>query len=763
MKAFGQAQGTGRIEDERFLRGKGQYVDDIAPEGAGFGVFLRSPVAHARITALDVADAREADGVRLVLTGDDLTEAGVKQRMDASLAPDESGEKAANPARPILATGKVRFVGEPIALVVADTMEQAKDAIELIEFDFDELPAKLDYAPGGETVHEEAPDNQAYSFVMGDEEAVAKALDGAAHVVKLRVYDNRVISNAMEPRGCWAEWVDDRLHVSVNAQGVWGLKAQIAKVLGMEAEDVRVTNPDVGGGFGTKAFAYPEYFAIGHAVRVLKSPVRWMADRSEAMLSDAGGRDLYSDAVMGFDEDLKIVAYKVDVASNLGAYNSGFGQMIQSWLFGRVMTGAYDIQTAFLRAKGYFTNTTQMDAYRGAGRPEAIFTLETMISHAATQLGVSVFDLRQRNFIAPDSFPYNTVSSETYDVGSFADVQARVVDVGDVAGFDKRKAESAARGKLRGLGSSYYVESILGDPVEIARIEFAEDGMVNLYVGTQSNGQGHETVYTQFLSDQTGIPATKIRIVQGDSDRIPEGGGTGGSRSVTIQGSATQATVTAMIAEMTPFVAETLEVPEDSVSFSEGQFRSEASNKSPTLMEVAELAREAGRDDLLDHSQKIRLPGRSFPNGCHVCEIEIDPETGVIDLLEYAIADDFGNILNHQLVEGQVHGGAMQGIGQMLTERVVFDEDGQLLTGTFMDYALPRAQNAPIFKFTTVPVPSTANPLGMKGCGEAGTVGAMGAVANAVQDALGSTEFLDPPYTPHRVWQRLQEEKVEVS
>ncbi len=481
------------------------------------------------------------------------------------------------------------------------------------------------------------------------------------------------------------------------------------------------------------------------------------------MLTDNGGRDLYSDAVMGFDKDLKIVAYRVDVLSNMGAYNSGFGQYIQSWLFGRVMTGAYDIQTAYLNSKGYYTNTTQMDAYRGAGRPEAIYTLETMMEHAARELGVSVYELRRRNFIAPSKFPYDTVSDETYDVGNFARVQGRAEVEADLNGFDARRAESAGKGLLRGIGSSFYVESILGDPDETAKIEFADDGNLNLYVGTQSNGQGHETVYTAYLSEQTGVPPEKIRIVQGDSDRIAKGGGTGGSRSVTMQGSATLETVELMIENMTPFVAEMLAVPSEGISFDDGQFRTDASNKSPTLMEVAEMAREAGRDDLLVAEKTIRLPGRSFPNGCHVCEVEVDPDTGVTKVVKYTVVDDFGNMMNEQLVEGQVHGGAMQGIGQMLSEHVVYDEDGQLLTASFMDYALPRAKNAPIFKFITEPVPSTANRLGMKGCGEAGTVGAMAAVANAVQDALGTSEYLDPPYTPARVWQKLREESGETS
>ncbi|GGE59956.1 xanthine dehydrogenase family protein molybdopterin-binding subunit [Actibacterium pelagium] len=763
MTEFGKAQGVNRVEDDRFLRGKGRYVDDIAPEGAGFAVFLRSPVAHAVISELNVDDARQAPGVQLVLTAEDMQREGMRPRMNATVAPCEDGSKGAAPTRPILATGKVRFVGEPVAMVVADTREAALDAIEMIVFEFDDLPAKVDLGAGGETIHEEAPDNLAFNYGLGDEAATDAALANADHVVKLRLYDNRVVSNPMEPRGCYAEMAEGRLHVGYNGQGVWGLKSELAKVLGMEAEDIRVTTPDVGGGFGTKGMSYPEYFAVGQAARLLNAPVRWMADRSETMLTDNAGRDLYSDAVIGFDKDLKVVAYRVDVASNLGAYNSGFAQMIQSYLFSRVLTGAYDIQTAYLNTKGYFTNTTQVDAYRGAGRPEAMFTLETLMHHAARQLGVDVTELRRRNFIAPDKFPYKTISGEVYDVGEFARVQDRALALADVGGFAARKAESTAKGKLRGLGTAFYVESVLGDPNETAKVEFADDGMVNLYVGTQSNGQGHETAYTQFLSSQSGIPKDRIRIVQGDSDLIAKGGGTGGSRSVTVQNTAILATVKEMIATLTPFVAGQLGVDEALVTFEDGQFRSESSNKSPTLMEVAEMARDDDRAELLVHEVSTRLAGRSFPNGGHICEVEVDPETGSVEVASYAVADDFGNLMNKALVEGQVHGGVVQGIGQMLTEHVVYDEDGQLLSGTFMDYALPRASDAPIFKFVTEPVPGSGNPLGMKGCGEAGTVGAMGAVANAVQDALGGDRFLDPPYTPHRVWQYLQEERREAS
>lgn len=758
MEKFGKAQPITRIEDQRFLTGQGRYVDDIAPEGALYAFVLRSPVAHGVITTLNTADAAEADGVHLVLTGADLQAAGVTASLFGITVKNRDGSMGASPYRPILAQGKLRYVGEPVAMIIAETLEQAKDASELIELDFDELPAKMDTAPGGEPVHDDAPDNQAYDWGLGDEEAVEAAFARAAHVVRMTVDDNRVIVNSLEPRGCYAEWDGTRLHVCFNGQGVWGPKAQFARVLNLDTENVRVTMPDVGGGFGMKAPPYPEYYAAAHAAMVLSRPVRWMSDRTEAMLSDHHGRDLSSTAALAFDADHRIIGYRVDTVNNLGAYNSNFGQIMQTQLFSRVLMGVFDVQAAYLRAQGYYTNTVYTDAYRGAGRPEANYLLNRMMDYAARQLGVDVWDLYRINFIAPQQFPYKTVSGETYDVGDFTRVLDHARDFSDLAGFAARKQESEARGKLRGLGLCYYIESILGDPSEGAKVEFNEDGTVTLYVGTQSNGQGHETVYAKFLSDQTGIPFDAIEVVQGDSDRIKQGGGTGGSRSVTVQANATLATVASMVAAFTPFVAEKMGVAPDAVQFDDETFRAPGSNMTPTLIEAAKLAREEGRTELLMHEERATLPARSFPNGAHVAEVEVDPETGQVDLLRYSVVDDFGNLINPLLAEGQVHGGVAQGIGQALMEQTVYDADGQLLTATFMDYAMPRAADMPFVRFETEPVPSTANPMGMKGCGEAGTVGAMAAAANAVQDALWARGVarVDMPLTPLRVWEYLQ-------
>jgi len=763
MNAFGKSQSIKRVEDIRLLTGHGQYVDDNAPEGALFAYFLRSPVAHAKLTGLGLEEARQMPGVALVAGAKELADDGVDLDMPGGRVNNRDGSKGANSKRPALVQERMRFVGDPIAVVVAESLEAAKDAAEAIELDFDELPVHTELAPGGEALHEDAPDNLAYDWAKGDEAATDKALEASAHRISLEIVDNRVMIVPLEPRGAWAEWEDDRLHLCFGGQGVWDAKNALIGHFGLKPEQVRVTHPDVGGGFGLKAQNFPEHVAISWAAMQLKKPVRWMSDRGEGLLTDHGGRDLVSRVEMGFDEDHRITAYKCENVSNIGAYNSGFGQFIQSELFAKVFPGTYDIQTAYLATKGIYTNTAQTDAYRGAGRPEAIFVLERTMDEAARQLGVSPWELRRKNFIKPDQFPYKSVTGELYDVGDFAAVLSDLEKQCDLKGFEARKAESAKRGKLRGMGLAYYIESILGDPTEGATVEFNEDGTVDLMVGTQSNGQGHETVYAAFLEERSGIPVEKIRVIQGDSDRIAKGGGTGGSRSVTNQTNATIATVKTMVEAFSPFVAEELGV--DEVEFEDGAFGAPGTNSKPTLLDAAEMARAKGRDDLLRHQAEATLDGRSYPNGGHVAEVEVDPETGEVKLVGYEVVDDFGNLVNPTLAEGQVHGGVAQGAGQILMENAVYDADGQLLTGSFMDYAMPRAADMPFYGFSAHPVPSIQNPLGMKGCGEAGTVGSMASVTNAVIDALWDKGVRNAqvPFTPQRVWALLKEAEGDAS
>ncbi len=762
MEKFGKSQSVKRTEDLRFLTGEGRYVDDISPAGALHGFFFRSSVAHGLISELDVTDASQADGVHLILTCADLEAAGVDIAMTGAVLTNRDGSKAAAPLRPLLAKDKVRFVGEAVALIVADTYAQARDAAELIMFDVDDLPAKVDVCAGGEVLHAEAPHNRAFDWGMGDEAATHAAFESAARTVALEVGDNRIIVNSMEPRGCYAEWDGTRLHLANNGQGVWVPKDNLIRAFGLDENQVRVTNPDTGGGFGMKGMGHPEYICIAAAARALGKPVRWMSERTEAMLSDSGGRDLISFAEFAFDANNKITAYRVQTKCNLGAYNSQFAQIIQTSLFSKVLMGVYDVQTTWLQVEGYYTNTAQVDAYRGAGRPEAIYVLERLMDRAARELGVDPCELRRINFIKPDQMPYKAATGETYDVGEFDRLLTRMQHEGDFAGFGARKTADAKRGLLRGLGICYYIESILGDPSEAAKVVFEPDGNVTIYVGTQSNGQGHETVYAQFLSDQTGIPADVITVVQGDSDLIKKGGGTGGSRSVTTQNNATLATVKTMTDKFTAFLSDEMGVPAGAISFDDERFRADGSNLTPTMLEVAEMARDKGRDDLMAHQERATLDARSFPNGVHVSEVVIDPETGIVTTDRYTVVDDFGNLINPMLAMGQVHGGVAQGIGQAVQERVVYDADGQLLTASFMDYAMPRAIDLPNFAFHSEPVPSTANIMGIKGCGEAGTVGALAAISNAVQDALwdSGVRQADMPFTPHKVWELLNGAKI---
>ena len=759
MAKFGGAQGDGRLEDARFLKGAGSYVSDIAPKDALAAYFLRATVAHGRIASLDLTAARDFPGVHLVLDADALVSMGVILGMQGEQIETRSGGVGAGPDRPVLAQGAVRYVGEAVALIVADTMAQARDAAEAIDLDIDELPVALDLAPGGPAIHPAAPGNLAFDYSIGDEARVAAAFAASPHRVTLPVIHNRIIVASIEPRAAFAEWSDGRLHLCVNGQGVWTQKSELARMLRLTPDGVRVTNPDVGGGFGMKGMTYPEYICIAAAARALSRPVLWASDRSEAMLSDNAGRDLIAHAEMGFDANLCITAYRVNLVSNLGAYNSQFGQAIQTELFSKVLTGVYDIPAAHLGAVGVYTNTTPVDAYRGAGRPEANLTIERVMDQAARQFGVDGFDLRRRNVIT--RFPHALISGENVDCGDFAGLLDAAQSHADTAGFAARRDASAARGMLRGIGVASYLEAILGSPRETARIVLDDDGGATLYVGTQSNGQGHETVYARMLSQATGIALEMIKIVQGDSDLIRHGGGTGGSRSVTVQGTATRATVAQIISQFVPFLEGQLGVV--GVTFSDLTFGATGSNMRLTLAEAAALARQHNRGDLLDVSQTITLRAGAYPNGCHVAEVEIDPDTGALSLQRFTVVDDFGVQMAPELVAGQVQGGIAQGFGQAVTENAVYDTNGQLLTGSFMDYAMPRAADLPFFAIHDQGVPTKTNPLGMKGCGEAGTVGALGAISNAVRDALGAAGVgrVDMPFSPQRIWHWLQEARAD--
>ena len=764
MTKFGISQSVRRVEDVRFLTGQGNYIEDMDLPGQVRAVVLRAPVAHASFT-IDASEARTAPGVVMVLTGADLDE-GMDNDLDALTLPNIDGTTSAKPRRPILAVDRVRYVGDPVAFIVAETVDQARDAAELIMVDYDDLPVVTEMdaamAPGAVQLHENAPGNICYDWGIGDRGATEAALAASARTVTMEAVNNRIHVASMETRGCMADWANDELRFHFAGQGVHRGTEELGRRLGLKPEQLHAITPDVGGAFGMKNFMYPEYFCAGYASMKLGRPVKWIADRSDAILGDSSGRDNITRLTMGFDENNRITAFKTEALSNLGGYNAAFGVIMQSHLYSRVLTGVYDIQTVWMNTKGVYTNTIPTDAYRGAGRPEAQYAIERFMDTAARELGLNPDELRRINFIKPDQFPYATPTGENYDVGEFDKVLDRGLSEADWDGFTARQAESAANGKLRGRGLCFYIESILGAPNESAEIRFAEDGMVDLHVGTQSNGQGHETVYAQILHTHSGIPFEKIRIRQGDNRLIPFGGGTGGSRSVTTQSSAINGTVEDLVAKMRPLAEEELEVASADLVWEDGRFAVAGTDRTVDLMTLAATARSRGMTDLLAQRSERELPGRSYPNGCHVAEVEIDPETGVTKCVRYSVVDDFGLLMNPMLAEGQVHGGVAQGIGQAITEHVVYDQDGQLLSATFMDYAMPRADDVPWVPFTPEPVLSTANYIGMKGCGEAGTVGALAAVTNAVLDALwdqGITH-VDMPATPQRVWNWLQSAKV---
>lgn len=762
-RKFGVSQPVKRKEDDRFLRGTGRYLDDTKTEGAAYGVFLRSPVAHAEISSIDTEEAKAAPGVMSVYTGADL-DANMRNSLDFSTVKNRDGSDAAAPLRPAIASKRVRHVGECVALVVADSIEAAKDAAELIVVDYDDLPVVRDtdvaLAEGAEVIHPEAPGNLCFDFGFGDEEATKAAFEKAAHKVSLDIIDNKVIAHSMETRGCIATWDGETMRIEYGGQGPWGVRDEVAAILSLDKDAVHVSHPDVGGGFGTKGFIHPEYPAVAYAAKDLKRTVRWIAERGEGALSDVMGRDHYTTCEAAFDADYKLTALRFDCVAGMGAYCSTFGQIIPSQLATRVLTGAYDVQTVWFNCRGVFSNTTPIDAYRGAGRPEQIYALERLMGQAARELGVDPAELRRRNFIK--EFPYKAASGETYDVGDFDRVITHALKQADYDGFARRRTAAEAEGKALGIGLCYYVESILGAQNEDARIEFAEDGGVNLYVGTQSTGQGHETVFAQFLQTRAGIPYDKIRMVQGDTKRIAKGGGTGGSRSVTMQGSAINAIADKMIEAFKPLAEDELEVGGADIVFEDGAFRVAGTDKSVDVMHLASRARKEGRSELLDHAGENTVPGRSFPNGCHVAEVEVDVETGRMRVTRYSVTDDFGILMNPLLAEGQVHGGVVQGMGQAIMERVAYDEDGQPLMTTFMDYAMPRADEMPMIDFAHEGTPSTANDIGMKGCGEAGTVGALAAVTNAGLDALGTlgVAHVDMPMTPDRVWGWIEAAKT---
>lgn len=770
MGHFGTGQAIRRTEDQRFITGNGRYTDDIVLPGAAILYFYRSPYPHGTISELDVEAAREVPGVVAVYTADDLERGGIRDVTGAALP--ASARDGARPAlqQPPLARGRVRYVGEPVVAIVADTLMAAKDAADLIEFDVNDLPTVVTVrdaqAEDATAVHDDVPDNRFGTLEHGEAPATERAFDHAAHIVDIEVINNRVAPTALEPRGCVVDFdaSSDDITVYQGCQGAHVLRDRILKSVDIDPSKLRVISPDVGGGFGLKIFLQCEPVVAVFASMRLRRPVRWIAERGESFLSDLHGRDHVSRAQLAIDTDGRFLALRVSISANIGAYCSQAGPYIP-WFGASMSTGCYDIPAAHVAVEMILTNTVPVDAYRGAGRPEAAYLIERLVDKAARETGIDRVELRRRNFIPPERFPYRTPTGRLYDSGEYASLMDEALKRADWAGFAERRAASAANGRLRGIGFGCYVEVCSAMGGENTHIAFTHDGRVSVLVGTQSTGQGHETSYAQMASAGLGVDLSQIDIIQGDSRRIPTGEGTMGSRSMAIGGSSLYRTVAAVIEQGRTMAAVLLDAAGSDIEFDNGQFRIAGTDRSIGIDDVAQVSRDdarrpAGVEAGLASSERFQPEDGTFPNGCHVCEVEVDPDTGTTHVLRYTIVDDVGVVINPLILEGQIVGGAAQGLGQALGEHAVYEIDsGQLLAATFMDYPMPRADWVPDIDFHYREVPSPRNPLGVKGAGEAGTVGAAPAVINAVIDALAvrGITHIDMPATPQRIWRVLRE------
>jgi len=771
MGNFGIGQAVRRVEDKRFLTGAGQYTDDINKPGQLYLHILHSPHAHADISSIDTTAAKAAPGVVGVLTQADLDALGIGDILNLAAPPHKDGRALEVPARPALARGRVRYVGEPVAAVVADTLANAKDAADLIEVDYKELPAVVDIAdaakPGAPLVHgTEAPGNVWTHWQLGDEAATKAAFEKAHKVVKIDLINNRIAPTAMEPRGALAEYdaATERYTLIQGSQGSHKLRDWFAKnILKVPLDKVRVISPDVGGAFGMKNFLFNEPIVAVVASKLYGKPIKWMADRAGSFLNDAHGRDQINHAELALDKDGMFLGLRVSSLGNVGAYLSQFGAAIPTMAGCAMLVGAYRTPAAYVDVRVMMTNTAPVDAYRGAGRPEAAYVMERLVDKASRELGIPAAELRRKNFIRPEDFPYKTALGHKYDSGRYAELMDAAYKRADVAGFETRRAAAKKNGKLRGLGISYYVEACAGGQGEQPHLKFDADGKLTIIIGTQDNGQGHRTVYAQIAADAFGIPIENIVVKQGDTDEVPTGVGTGGSRSIPVGGSAVRATLLKMIEHGKDIASNLLEASAQDIEFDAGAFKIAGTDRKVTLKDVIGASfDDAKRGDVkpgLYAAETYAPAGATFPNGCHICEVDVDAETGELEFVNYTIQDDLGYAMNPLLMEGQIFGGAVQGLGQCLFEHAVYDkETGQLMTGSFMDYTMPRAGNTPRFNYAYTEVPTPNNTLGIKGAGEAGTIGATPSVANAVIDALSAVgvTHIDMPMTGLKIWQAIQ-------
>ena len=759
VRKFGAGQSVKRVEDIRLVTGQGHYASDACEQARLKAAFVRSPYGHAQFAINDLAIARSMPGVRAVFAAKDFAGLGGLP----CLAPVKNADESMTPLKPypLMADGEAFHVGDIVAMVVADTATEARDAAEAISIEWKALSAIADMEQavrsGAPVVFPEAPGNVAYDTFIGDKSKTDAVFATAPRKASIKIVNPRVVANYMEPRAARVD-VDPatgEITLELGSQGVHIIQMLIAGMLNIPAEKLRVVTKDVGGGFGTKNMMYREYPLLVEAARRLGDSISWVGDRTEHFVGDAQGRDNITTAEMAMDENGKFLALRVDILGNLGAYISMFAPYIP-WLGASMATGTYEIGELHARVRGVYTNTVPVDAYRGAGRPEAAYVLERLVDVCAREMKLDPAEIRARNFIKPGQMPYHTLTNRDYDVGDFEGAMRACLAKGDRAGFEARAAASQGNGKVRGFGFASYIECTAWGEGEEGSVTLEKDGTLTVAIGTQSTGQGHETAYAQVVSEQFDLPLERIRVIQGDTRVIPTGNGTGGSRSIPIGAVMVGRASTKLAASVKELAADKLEAAVADLEIADGKVRIAGTDRAIDLSEVAGLPQATG--EKLKAVEEFVPPNATYPNGTHACEVEIDPDTGVVDLVRYTIVDDFGFTLNPLLLAGQVHGGVGQGAGQALTEKAVFDENGQLTTASFMDYGMPRADDFPSFSFETRNVPSNTNPMGLKGAGEAGSIGSTPAVMNAIADALWRSykiDHIDMPATPFAVYSAI--------
>jgi len=770
-----------RKEDKRFITGGGRYVDDMVVPGMKHAVFVRSPHAHAQIKKIDVKKAQAMPGVIGVLTGKELKADGIGNLICGWMIHSKDGTPMKMGAWSPLAVDKVRYVGDAVVIVVADTKGQARDAAEAVEITYKELKAVVDATkaiqPGAPQIHAESDNNLIFDWEIGDAKATDAAIKSAAHVTRMKIVNNRLVPNAMEPRAALGHYdkAEDHYTCWTTSQNPHVARLVMSAFYNVAPENkLRVIAPDVGGGFGSKIYIYPEEIVCLWASKKTGVPVKWVADRTESFLSDAHGRDHVSTVEMAFDKDNRIIGFKVDTIANLGAYMSLFSSCVPTYLYATLLSGQYNIPTIHANVRTVYTNTAPVDAYRGAGRPEATYLLERTMETAARELGVSPAELRRRNFIT--SFPHQTPVIMNYDAGDYNASLDAAMKAADYAGFTKRRADAGKQGKLRGIGMSCYIEACgiapsaavgsLGAGVglwESAEVRVNAVGTIEVLTGSHSHGQGHETTFAQLVTQRFGVPIDSVSIVHGDTDKVQMGMGTYGSRSGAVGMSAIVKALDKVEAKAKKIAAHLLEADEGDIVIENGEVKVAGTDKSLPWFQVALASYTAhnlpaGMEPGLKETAFYDPSNFTFPAGCYICEVEIDPETGTTEIVQFVAADDFGNIINPMIVEGQVHGGIAQGVGQALLEGAHYDGNGQLLTASYMDYTMPRAGDLPSFKVSTSNTPCPGNPLGIKGCGEAGAIGSPPAVINAITDALGVVDIAMPA-SPATVWATIRAAK----